>query len=35
MTKIDIRHAFNKIRMHSKEDENLIIFRIKYRFINI
>jgi hypothetical protein len=30
MTKIDIRHAFNRIRMHSKENENLIIFRIKY-----
>ncbi len=30
MTKIDIRHAFNRIRMHSKEDENLITFRIKY-----
>ncbi len=30
MTKINIRHAFNRIRMHSKEDENLIIFRTKY-----
>jgi hypothetical protein len=30
MTKIDIRHASNRIRMHSKEDENLIIFRTKY-----
>ncbi len=30
MTKIDIRHAFNRIRMHSKEDENLITFRTKY-----
>jgi hypothetical protein len=30
MTKIDIRHALNRIRMHSKEDENLIIFRTKY-----
>jgi hypothetical protein len=30
MTKIDIRHAFNKIRMHFKENENLITFRIKY-----
>ncbi len=30
MTKIDIKHAFNKIRMHSKEDENLITFRTKY-----
>ncbi len=30
MIKIDIRHAFNRIRMHFKEDENLITFRIKY-----
>jgi DNA-binding phage protein len=30
MTKIDIRHAFNRIRMHSKEDEDLITFRTKY-----
>jgi hypothetical protein len=30
MTKIDIRHAFNRIRMHFKENENLITFRIKY-----
>jgi hypothetical protein len=30
MTKIDIRHVFNRIRMHFKEDENLITFRIKY-----
>ncbi len=30
MTKIDIRHAFNRIRMHSKEDENLTTFKIKY-----
>ncbi len=30
MTKINIRHAFNKIRMHSKENENLTTFRIKY-----
>ncbi len=30
MTKIDIRHAFNRIRMHFKEDENLITFKIKY-----
>jgi hypothetical protein len=30
MTKINIRHAFNRIRMHSKENENLIIFRTKY-----
>jgi hypothetical protein len=28
--KIDIRHAFNRIRMHSKENENLIIFKTKY-----
>jgi hypothetical protein len=30
MTKINIRHAFNRIRMHLKEDENLITFRTKY-----
>jgi hypothetical protein len=30
MTKIDIRHAFNRIRMHFKKNENLITFRIKY-----
>ncbi len=30
MIKINIRHAFNRIRMHSKEDENLITFRTKY-----
>jgi hypothetical protein len=30
MTKIDIRHAFNRIRMHSKEDEDLTTFRTKY-----
>ncbi len=30
MTKIDIRHAFNRIRMHSKQDEDLTTFRIKY-----
>jgi hypothetical protein len=30
MTKIDIRHAFNRIRLYSKEDEDLITFRIKY-----
>jgi hypothetical protein len=30
MTKIDICHAFNRIRMYSKEDENLIIFRKKH-----
>jgi hypothetical protein len=30
MTKIDIRHAFNRIRMHFKENKNLVTFRIKY-----
>ncbi len=30
MTKIDIRHAFNRIRMHSKQNEDLTTFRIKY-----
>ncbi len=30
MIKIDIRHAFNRIRMHFKENEDLITFRIKY-----
>jgi hypothetical protein len=30
MTKIDIRHAFNRIRMHSKENEDLTTFKIKY-----
>ncbi len=30
MIKIDIRHAFNRIRMHFKEDEDLTTFRIKY-----
>jgi hypothetical protein len=30
MIKINIRHAFNRIRMHFKENENLITFRIKY-----
>ncbi len=30
MTKIDIRHAFNRIRMHFKEDEDLTTFKIKY-----
>jgi hypothetical protein len=30
MTKIDIRHAFNRIRMHSKKDEDLTMFRTKY-----
>jgi hypothetical protein len=30
MTKINIRHAFNRIRMHFKEDEDLITFKIKY-----
>ncbi len=31
MTKINIRHAFNRIRLHSKKDENLITFRTKYK----
>ncbi len=31
MTKIDIRHVFNRIRMHSKKDENLTTFRTKYK----
>jgi hypothetical protein len=30
MTKIDIRHAFNRIRMHSKQNEDLTTFQIKY-----
>jgi hypothetical protein len=30
MTKIDIRHAFNRIRMHSKKDEDLTTFKTKY-----
>jgi hypothetical protein len=30
MIKINIRHAFNRIRMRSKKDEDLTIFRIKY-----
>ncbi len=30
MIKINIRYAFNRIRMHFKENENLITFRIKY-----
>ncbi len=30
MIKIDIRHAFNKIRMHSKENEDLTTFETKY-----
>jgi hypothetical protein len=30
MTKINIRHAFNKIRMHSKKDEDLTTFKTKY-----
>jgi hypothetical protein len=30
ITKIDIRHAFNRIRLHFKENENLITFKIKY-----
>jgi hypothetical protein len=29
MIKINIRHAFNRIRMHFKENEDLITFRIK------
>ncbi len=28
--KINIRHAFNRIHMHSKQDENLTTFKIKY-----
>ena len=36
MTKIDIRHAFNRIRMRIEKDENLITFRTKFlNFINI
>jgi hypothetical protein len=30
MIKINIRHAFNRIRMHFKENKDLIIFRTKY-----
>jgi hypothetical protein len=30
MTKINIRHAFNRICMHSKKDENLTTFKTKY-----
>jgi hypothetical protein len=30
MIKINIRHAFNRIRMHFKENEDLITFRTKY-----
>jgi hypothetical protein len=30
MIKINIRHAFNRICMHFKENKDLIIFRIKY-----
>jgi hypothetical protein len=30
MMKINIRHAFNRIHMHSKQDENLTTFKIKY-----
>jgi hypothetical protein len=30
MTKINIRHAFNRIRMHSKKDEDLTTFKTKY-----
>jgi hypothetical protein len=29
-TKIDIRHAFNRICMHSKKNEDLTTFKIKY-----
>ncbi len=32
LTKIDIRHAFNRIRMIIKTDENLITFRIRFEF---
>jgi hypothetical protein len=32
MTKRDIRHAFNEIRMMIEKDENLIIFRIRFDF---
>jgi hypothetical protein len=28
--KIDIKHAFNRIRMHSNKDQDLIIFKTKY-----
>jgi hypothetical protein len=30
MTKINIRHSFNWIRMHSRENEDLTTFKIKY-----
>jgi hypothetical protein len=30
MIKINIHHAFNRICMHSKKDEDLTTFRIKY-----
>jgi hypothetical protein len=30
MTKINIRYTFNRIRIHSKKDENLTTFKIKY-----
>jgi hypothetical protein len=30
MMKINIRHAFNRIHMHSKQNEDLTTFRIKY-----
>jgi hypothetical protein len=30
MIKIDIRHTFNRICMHSKENEDLITFKTKY-----
>ena len=32
MTKINIRHAFNRIRMRIEKDENLITFRIRFEF---
>ncbi len=30
MTKIDIRYAFNRIRMHLKKDKDLTMFKMKY-----
>ncbi len=32
LTKIDIRHAFNRIRMITEADEDLITFRIRFEF---
>jgi hypothetical protein len=32
MTKIDMRHAFNRIKIIIEKDENLIIFRIRFDF---